>query len=479
MAKVSGKVNLSDLLKSSSNLENLQTAPATLNRDPAAGPTDTQRTLQELSKSLESIGNTLVKGNKEPGSRTQAESVTISTSTKIFEEFVKQTRKREDMLKDATKEQKNIFKRLENVIIKLQTAGSKDTAALKKSIDALIRKLGQTPKTEAREKIKQAMGPEYRAPAYAAAASPMGYDMYKGSGTEGAIGENGAGVAAGAEPQEQSDIFSHLGDWLTTAMGINAAKDILTSRKNTPGGGGEAGTKSKPSRPTGQVYKNKAGRWMEVQASGKSQFIKKPSVARRGFQAVKNVGGILGKGLGHAGLLGVGFAGLDAYEGYNAASQSEMAGELTHAQANEAKGTAIGGATGGLAGGLAGTYAGAATGAAIGTAIFPGVGTAIGGLIGGVAGGWGGAELGSDVGGKAGGALVKNVSSTEKSQQIQQLSQQNKMANMNSNQAQAPVVINNQAPAMPAQPQNILLPPGTVRPTESALNRWTFQNYQA
>jgi hypothetical protein len=119
---------------------------------------------------------------------------------------------------------------------------------------------------------------------------------------------------------------------------------------------------------------------------------------------LSKAGGVLGKAGKYAGRIGgvvaVGSALYEGYQGYNAAKEAEKSGAMTHQQADAAKGKAVGGATGGAAGGVGGAY----LGAAIGTMIFPGVGTVIGGLLGGLAGGGLGEAAGGFLGEHAVGA---------------------------------------------------------------------------
>jgi hypothetical protein len=141
------------------------------------------------------------------------------------------------------------------------------------------------------------------------------------------------------------------------------------------------------------------------------------SVGKKGAGMLGKAGKFLGRHAGKIGAIGgVVMGAMDAYEGWNNASDEEAAkksqidaklasGEINQQQADQLKKQAgdesdvkKGGAVGGGVGGAGGALAGAAAGAAIGS-VVPVVGTAIGGLVGGAIGYYGGSKIGEKVGG--------------------------------------------------------------------------------
>lgn len=97
----------------------------------------------------------------------------------------------------------------------------------------------------------------------------------------------------------------------------------------------------------------------------------------------------------------IGLGAYDAYTSVEDINSAVAAGEMTAAEASEAKGEAVGGAAGGVGGALAG----AALGATVGSAV-PVVGTIIGGAVGGLLGYYGGDWLGSEAGAAIGRATA-------------------------------------------------------------------------
>jgi hypothetical protein len=72
---------------------------------------------------------------------------------RIYDEFIQQVKQQQDLLLDATKEQTDIFKKLEDTILQLKTANKEDSTKLRKSIDNLAKQLKATPETSAKQKI--------------------------------------------------------------------------------------------------------------------------------------------------------------------------------------------------------------------------------------------------------------------------------------------------------------------------------------
>ena len=129
-------------------------------KDLASGPRKTY-TLQEVEAMKEAA-------NQQKAARLQAMTSTFETqfrsgpdvgsasvNKKVFEEFIRQTEKREQLLLDATEEQNDLFKELESTIQKLKDANKQDSKALRQTIDKLAKKLEKTPETKARQNIQK------------------------------------------------------------------------------------------------------------------------------------------------------------------------------------------------------------------------------------------------------------------------------------------------------------------------------------
>lgn len=126
-------IRLKDLVAGQQRLQQQEEAPVRLNPDQFKG------LVEALSGAATSAGT--------------------KSSSKIFEEFVAQTAKREELLKDATEEQKAIFNELEGTLKKLQTANHADSISLRRSIEALNRRLAATPNTAAKTRMTNMMPP--------------------------------------------------------------------------------------------------------------------------------------------------------------------------------------------------------------------------------------------------------------------------------------------------------------------------------
>ena len=126
----------------------------------ASGPRKTY-TLQEVETMKEAA-------NQQKAARLQAMTSTFETqfrsgpdvgsasvNKKVFEEFIRQTEKREQLLLDATEEQNDLFKELESTIQKLKDANNQDSKALRQAIDKLAKKLEKTPETKAKQNIQK------------------------------------------------------------------------------------------------------------------------------------------------------------------------------------------------------------------------------------------------------------------------------------------------------------------------------------
>lgn len=157
-----------------------------------------------------------------------------------------------------------------------------------------------------------------------------------------------------------------------------------------------------------ELYRNVAGPGTNP---AKPMFVKEIGAGVGAGGALEGAADGKGRGRGARGLVrGLGAAGAVVSAGMLVSdlsdiSEQERSGQITGAQATEARGGAVGGAVGGAGG----AFAGAAAGAAVGS-VVPIVGTVIGGAIGAALGGW----LGSKGGEVAGKELTKAVTASPK-----------------------------------------------------------------
>jgi len=99
---------------------------------------------------LNQIGAVIqAKLNNQPKNQTQS-----SINASVFSNFVEQTKNRENLLKDATEEQKQIFADLENAIIDLREASGEESDELRKTLAALQGTLSATESTTAKGSIE-------------------------------------------------------------------------------------------------------------------------------------------------------------------------------------------------------------------------------------------------------------------------------------------------------------------------------------
>jgi hypothetical protein len=122
-------------------------APSTGKTSAPAGESSTDRTerLRKLGDVIESKTNIERGGARNEG--------VMDRNRSTFDRFVTESSKREDILKDASEKQVEIFAQLEATITKLREAGSDESRELQKEIARLSGELGQTDDTKARGKI--------------------------------------------------------------------------------------------------------------------------------------------------------------------------------------------------------------------------------------------------------------------------------------------------------------------------------------
>ncbi len=117
--------------------------------------------------------------------------------------------------------------------------------------------------------------------------------------------------------------------------------------------------------------------------------VKKGGVLRSAGRAMAKRAGGAGKAMLGAGggIIGGAMLGMDAYEGYEKATDWFGDKATTSQKVSSAIGGALGGTKSGVEGALSGVAKGAGLGMMVGSYIFAGIGTAIGGAIGAIAGG--------------------------------------------------------------------------------------------
>lgn len=101
---------------------------------------------------LNKIGDIIEK--KTEAARGGSRNETLNERNKsTFDQFVKESAKRDELLKTANDEQQKIFERIEETMIKLREAGTEDSKKLRAELAGLSGELSQTADTEAKQKI--------------------------------------------------------------------------------------------------------------------------------------------------------------------------------------------------------------------------------------------------------------------------------------------------------------------------------------
>lgn len=391
-----------------------------------------------------------------------ATSAGAKSGAQIFEEFVNQTRKREELLKDATEEQKTIFHELEETLKKLQTANHTDSIGLRRSIDALNRRLAGTANTSAKARMASMIPP---APAsastkntFAPTLSPENYAVNENAATAGTaetktastggggIGAaiQGIGNAIGGIAQGIGRAIEGLGRVLGAAIGALAA---ALGIKNLPGF---------PDAPVGPGGPDVIGEKDDPKKKGPGPK-KGPTVKPKPTFGQKLLKG--GK------LSAVGIA---------TNILGNVAADQLTARGHEDLGAGVG-----IASDVAG-YAG--TGALLGSFV-PGIGTGIGAAVGGAYGLYEGVKNRTNLFDKntngtsflSGTAPAEVKQTPMLSKQVQDL--QNENQNLQAQFGSNPTIINNISAAPPAVTTSppIFAPGPSIRPNESAFERHMFR----
>jgi polyhydroxyalkanoate synthesis regulator phasin len=431
-------IKLKDLIAGQQRLDQKEEAPVRLNPDQFKG------LVEALSGAATSAG--------------------AKSGAQIFEDFVNQTRKREELLKDATEEQKTIFHELEETLKKLQTANHTDSIGLRRSIDALNRRLAGTPNTSAKARMASMIPP---APASASTKntfvptlSPENYAVNESATTAGTAetktaGTGGGGIGAaiqgigtaiGGIAEGIGRAIEGLGRVLGAAIGALAAAMGI---KNLPGF---------PDAPGGPGGPDVIGEKNDPKKQGpgsKKGPSAKPTLKQRIGQNLK-----LGGKLGIAGIA------------------TNILGNVAADQLAEHGHENIGAGVG-IAADVAG-YAG--TGAMLGSILGPG-GAVVGGALG---AGYGLIEgvknrtnlFDTNPNGtsfSSGSAPAEVKPRPMLSRQVQDL--QNENQNLQAQFGSNPTIINNISAAPPAVTTSppIFAPGPSIRPNESAFERHMFR----
>jgi hypothetical protein len=107
---------------------------------------------QERTERLSNIGATL--GEKaELYQKGAGKEVTVAKNTETFERFVAETKKKDELLKDATDDQIKLFERLEDTLIMLRDSDAKNSVELRKELAKIAGELETTGDTAAKSKI--------------------------------------------------------------------------------------------------------------------------------------------------------------------------------------------------------------------------------------------------------------------------------------------------------------------------------------
>jgi phage tail tape-measure protein len=386
--------------------------------------------------------------------------VNLNSNQKIFEDFVKQTQKREELLKDATAEQIVIFKHLEDTIKKLKDASHADSLDLRKVIENLANKLKVTPATGAKTNMMKALtapAAAARPKPNAAVLSPTDYKLYEDSASVGDTDDSRTSMGEADAKSKDKDGLGLL-DLLGAGLMGRGLKSLIAPAGKSKGAAQplSAAERSKRATDVGGFKKDAQGRFRNA----KGQLVKTPGLMTRGLDTLRGPAKVLGKVATKIPLVGGILAGgIDANEEYEKSGDMKKAATVGTASA---------------AGSMGGAVAGAAAGAVIGS-VVPVVGTAIGGVIGAIAGGYLGSKVGKTLGG-AGYDIATTPALTAKSaSEIRDITMKNQDITMA--QDTAPVVINNNTTAAPVMPQQTYIPRGDVRPSESALERYIDRSF--
>lgn len=193
-----------------------------------------------------------------------------NSANRIFDEFVRQTQQREELLVSATKEQIKIFNKLEQTLQDMKSSSSQDFTRLSKSLSLLSARLNRTESTPARQNIKTVLD-SVRPGLFTAAAAPAALQArtqpqrnYERSAlqpaaTATATAFAGAGLMGSEESTEPKPnvgvvlLGGLLDKLLNLIMTLTGGKMIMDAVDGLFGRGGKdkkTGTRSKPTSRT-------------------------------------------------------------------------------------------------------------------------------------------------------------------------------------------------------------------------------------
>ena len=417
-------------------------------------PTQTKRVDRDtLTSKFTNIGATMEAKTQDPVS-------TASTNKKIFEEFIQQSQRQQQLLLDATDEQKDIFIQLDETIRKLKDANVSESKALRAAIDKLAKKLEKTPDTKAKTNM-QKMAPVQKtvqaktqakilpfptaaerpaaklftspsiatkpgamaAPAMTGAITPANYALYEDAGL--LRSEEDPEDQAKALAQEQGggfwDTIKDIAPWL---LGYKALGKLAPGMaKNAVKGIKGLADATKRRLP----FKDVNNRWRT--ASG--NFMQKPGMLKQLGLGALNVG----KFLGTKSPIGMGInLGLSGYEGYQ---EYQRSGDIKRA-ASAAGGSFVGG-------------------------MLPGAAGLVGNLVGG--------DIGAGVYDAVSTPVLQNKQAEDIGQQSTMNSDLEREAT--SKPIMAPPIVVEAPRQGKTPPAPLIIPRGDTRPSESALERYT------
>jgi hypothetical protein len=116
------------------------------------GNTDAERTqrLQKIGNVIDQKTDLQLGGSKN--------NIVSGRNNEVFTKFITETKHRDEILKDANDQQREIFHRLEETMLKLKEAGSEDSQALRQQLAKLGGELKETGDTGAKSKMTNILG---------------------------------------------------------------------------------------------------------------------------------------------------------------------------------------------------------------------------------------------------------------------------------------------------------------------------------
>lgn len=114
--------------------------------------TDAERTqkLQKIGNVIDQKTDLQLGGSKN--------NIVSGRNNEVFTKFITETKHRDEILKDANDQQREIFQRLEETMLKLKEAGSEDSQALRQQLAKLGGELKESGDTEAKRKMTNIVG---------------------------------------------------------------------------------------------------------------------------------------------------------------------------------------------------------------------------------------------------------------------------------------------------------------------------------